>query len=144
MPDIFWGNGYFSQSDFKDLISQEGSIKNTFKATLSNNRTLFINFEPDICREDNFLLIEYVSKIIEENNASHLAINLKNVKWLDSSSIGTIVSIRKSFDGPCCIYNLNPQLLEIFKILKLDLLLKIFQSENEALDYLNEAITLVK
>ncbi|MEW5821639.1 MAG: STAS domain-containing protein [Cyanobacteriota bacterium] len=137
MSNVFWENGYFSTNNFNMLIDKKGCLETSLKLTMLPNYTLYLDFDIKLYREDRINFIENVNKLIKDTNAKNLAINLNNTEWLDSSTIGTLVNLKKTVPGSCCVFNYGEHLLEIFKVLKLDLILNIFKSEYEAFKYLN-------
>jgi anti-anti-sigma factor len=72
-----------------------------------------------------------------ENPAVHnLVINFDKVNFIDSSGIGLIVSIFKTMqqkEGKLALTNLSQKNLEIFTITRLNKILEIFPTEQDAL-----------
>jgi anti-anti-sigma factor len=65
-----------------------------------------------------------------------LVVNLDEVKYLDSSGIGTLVEVFRrvnGYGGKLVLCGLNDRVLSVFEITKLDKFFKICRTEAEAL-----------
>jgi anti-sigma B factor antagonist len=66
-----------------------------------------------------------------------IILNLENVEYFDSSALGAIVAFMKeikSYDGDLRLCNVNSSILTLLKLSKLDMLFKIFNSIDAAIE----------
>ena len=78
----------------------------------------------------------YLRPHLESADVKGLVINFEKVNFIDSSGIGLIVSIFKTMqqkEGKFALTNLSKKNEEIFSITRLNKILDIFESEQEAL-----------
>lgn len=78
----------------------------------------------------------YLKPHLDSPDIKALVINFEKVNFIDSSGIGLIVSIFKTMqqkDGQFGLTNLSKKNDEIFAITRLNKILNIYQSEDEAL-----------
>jgi len=78
---------------------------------------------------------EELSAQLKEKPA-YFIINLKETEYVDSSALGTLVSIQrevKAYGGKVCLTNLSQSLETLMKLSKLDAMFKICSSVSEAL-----------
>jgi len=75
-----------------------------------------------------------MADIIKQGH-SVLILNLENIKFIDSSGLGAIVSSLKAMrgEGDLIICNACPVVMDLFRLTRMDKVLKIFDSEGEAL-----------
>lgn len=74
--------------------------------------------------------------LIEQNSKIQLVIDFSNVKFLTSSVLGLLIRISKKVyeaEGKLRLCSITPQILEIFKITRLDKIFEIFPDADEAL-----------
>lgn len=89
---------------------------------------------------DNMQLIDVVSELAKEKRLD-LVINLARVKWISSTGLGILVSVRSRYakeGGVIKICNPNDRVLGIFQVTRLNLIFDVFSSEKEALQSLKE------
>jgi anti-sigma B factor antagonist len=62
-------------------------------------------------------------------------LNLSNVEFIDSKGIGVLVSVHKKLmgSGKCCLCNLKINVRKTFSISRIDRLLLIYPTEDQAL-----------
>ncbi|MFQ3651178.1 MAG: STAS domain-containing protein, partial [Gemmataceae bacterium] len=63
-------------------------------------------------------------------------LNFRNVKYLSSAALGKLIALNKkvkSAGGSLVLSNINPEIIEVFEITKLDKMFKIKKDEQEAL-----------
>jgi anti-sigma B factor antagonist len=81
--------------------------------------------------------------IVDELMASkttNIVFNLQHITLIDSSGVGAIVSVFKrtrSWNGDTKISGLSAQPLEVFKLLKLDKVIHLFNSVDQAVASFN-------
>ncbi|MBU0934362.1 MAG: STAS domain-containing protein [Spirochaetes bacterium] len=66
-------------------------------------------------------------------------LNLENINYVDSTGIGTIIRIKKDVikvGGELVLYNVPPKVNEVFELVNLKEFVKIFYSEQKALEFL--------
>ncbi|CAN5888764.1 hypothetical protein BH23PLA1_BH23PLA1_06970 [soil metagenome] len=75
--------------------------------------------------------------LVEDQGHIQLLLNFGNVQYLSSAALGKLIQLKKkvgTIKGTlklCCIH---PDLLEVFKITRLDQVFPIFKDEQSALD----------
>ena len=77
----------------------------------------------------------YLKPHLDSSDVNGLVINFEKVNFIDSSGIGLIVSIFKTMqqkNGKFALTNLSKKNEEIFSITRLNKILDIFPSEDEA------------
>ena len=71
-----------------------------------------------------------------DSKTTNIVFDLQDITLIDSSGVGAIVSVFKrtrSWNGDTKISGLSAQPLEVFKLLKLDKVIHIFHSVDQAL-----------
>lgn len=103
------------------------------------NITIIDLITSEIDYKNTSVLSDRIIALIKEDGVRKIALNLEEVSWLTSSGVAALINIRKvinSYDGDFCIYNINNQILDSTKVLMIDRILPVFNSEPEAIDYL--------
>ena len=78
---------------------------------------------------------EYIKPLIDQADLKGLVINFENVNFIDSAGIGLIVSLFKTLqqrDSKFALSNLSDKNQEIFNITRLNKILDIYPTEQEA------------
>lgn len=104
-------------------------------------------------KKDNYILISVKGTLSVENispfesqlskhveNKSHLIIDLADLTFIDSSSLGIIVvyfTKSEKSSRHFALVNVNPDIMQMFKITGLDKRIKIFSSLDDALNQLD-------
>jgi len=89
-------------------------------------------------------LLEKLSNFIENDKTLFIAVNFEKITWLTSSGIGALLNIRKNLNkdnGELCLYNINKNVLESIKVLMIDRILPVYNSEEDAIEYLKNSPT---
>ncbi len=79
---------------------------------------------------------EEISRIIDEQPHPRLLISFNNVDHLSSAALGTLITINnkvRAKDGQLRLANIDPQIVEIFAITKLDRLFQIHEGTDQAI-----------
>lgn len=74
-----------------------------------------------------------------KNQVKNILLNLADVTFIDSSGLGVILGRYKKINvlgGKIFVSNIQPQVQRIFELSGLLRIMKLFDSEKEALDYL--------
>ncbi len=80
---------------------------------------------------------EQLYSLVEEQGHQKLLLNFGNVQYLSSAALGKLITLKKKVGAVkgqlklCCIH---PDLLEVFKITRLDTVFEIYPEEQAALD----------
>ena len=85
---------------------------------------------------------EALSTIVEKEERPRIIISFAAVDHLSSAALGTLIIINnkvKQRGGQLRLSNINPQILEVFLITKLDKLFRIYRTVQEAQDSLQPA-----
>ncbi|MDY6935902.1 MAG: STAS domain-containing protein [Spirochaetota bacterium] len=80
---------------------------------------------------------EEINRIIDEEQNSHLLLNLSNVEYMSSSGIRILVSTMRKLQAnmrKMKICNMNNDVKKIFDIVELIDIFEIFDTETEALE----------
>ena len=76
-----------------------------------------------------------LNDLVEKQYMVRMVINFTKIKFLSSAVLGKLISLNKKIQGQkgrlafCCI---NPDIIEVFKITRLDKLIPIFEGEEDA------------
>jgi anti-sigma B factor antagonist len=80
---------------------------------------------------------EQLYSLVEDEGHTRLLLNFSNVQYLSSAALGKLINLKKKVGAVkgvlklCCIH---PDLLEVFKITRLDQVFEIYGEEQVALD----------
>jgi anti-sigma B factor antagonist len=104
------------------------------------NGILVISFTSDLLGAgDSLELMDFVNDKINQD-LSKAVINMKDVKYMNSSGIGVIITIYTKFknrNGDAVISNPSDQIVKLLTMTKLDSVVKIYKDEQEAVSKLN-------
>ena len=91
-----------------------------------------------ILDEQNIQLIgEQLFDLVDNQNKRSILLNFSNVEYLSSAALGRLMSLHKKLQavsGQLKLCNIKSNIEEAFKITKLDKILKIYPSEEAALE----------
>ena len=82
-------------------------------------------------------LFEPIHSMVTEGGVRKLLLSFRNVEYLSSKALGQLVLLHKQMQaagGRLILCNLNPNLIEIFKIASLDKALKLKEDAQAALE----------
>ncbi|NER79568.1 MAG: STAS domain-containing protein [Leptolyngbya sp. SIO1D8] len=77
-------------------------------------------------------LLEIIAKV-----SPHVLIDLSQVSFLDSSGLGSLAICKREIDkvnGSFRVYNFNDQIRQVFELTSFNVILKVFETEEEALN----------
>ncbi len=77
-----------------------------------------------------------ITQVIDQQTQPMLLISFQNVDHLSSAALGTLITINnkvRAKDGQLRLADIDPQILEIFTITKLDKLFHIHETTQEAM-----------
>ncbi len=109
------------------------TVQNIITVSISNSRIL----TDDIIAQ----IYSKILSVVEETKGVNLILNFSQVNYLSSSVLSKLISIHKkvkSQDGTMCLCNINPVILKIFELTRLDTYLNIFPDENKACAYIEK------
>jgi anti-sigma B factor antagonist len=91
-----------------------------------------------IVTEENIQEVgDQLYSLVEDEGHKELLLNFGNVQYLSSAALGKLINLKKKVGAVkgvlklCCIH---PDLLEVFKITRLDQVFQIHKDEQSALD----------
>jgi anti-sigma B factor antagonist len=91
-----------------------------------------------IVTEENIQEVgDQLYSLVEKEGHKQLLLNFGNVQYLSSAALGKLINLKKKVGAVkgklklCCIH---PDLLEVFRITRLDQVFEIYDEEQEALD----------
>jgi anti-sigma B factor antagonist len=91
-----------------------------------------------ILDEQNIQLIgDQLFELVDDLGKKKLLLNFANVEYLSSAALGKLMTLNKKVKaagGELRLANIKPEIKEVFSITKLDKMLKIFNSAQDALD----------
>ena len=113
----------------------------TFKHSQENGIAHFV-FEGDLIGENNGPeLVEIAGEIID-NGVRHAAIDISNVRFINSSGIGVLITLLTKFrnkSGELVLVNPSEQVSKLLIITKLNAIFNIVDSKEEAVTTLTES-----
>ena len=81
---------------------------------------------------------EELYELIDDKAIRKLILDFSNVKFLSSSALGVLITLRKKSDeikGKVLLCGMKPDLRKIFKITNLEKLFDFYENEERALNY---------
>ncbi len=107
------------------------------KVEESDGVTLVEFLDKNILDEANIQQIgDELADIVDSATKPQVVINFQNVEHLSSAALGTLITVNNriaSKDGKLILAEIEGQILEVFKITKLDRLFDIRDSNSEAI-----------
>jgi anti-sigma B factor antagonist len=79
---------------------------------------------------------EPLYRLVEQEGHQRLLLNFENVRFLSSAPLGVLINLEtkvEAISGRLTLCCLNPDLLELFRITKLDQILAIYDRQEDAL-----------
>jgi anti-sigma B factor antagonist len=105
------------------------------------DQILFLHLEGDLIGETNGLeLMELVNDKIN-SNILHAAIDLSNVRYMNSSGIGVLITLLTKFrnkSGEVVLINPSEQIKKLLIITKLNSIFNIVDNESQAIERLQK------
>lgn len=95
-----------------------------------------LNIEGNIAFEKVGEVKNYVKPLLSDDSISTILINFENVEFIDSSGIGLLVSVFKTLQqrqAKLILSDLSKKNSEIFNMTRLDKIMSIYPTEDEAL-----------
>lgn len=89
---------------------------------------------------DNANQFEKFFEILVKGGINRLLFDLNELRYIDSTGIGRLIKITKNIrklKGDVAITRCSAHILEIFKLVRLEKFIKIFNSNEEGLNFLN-------
>ncbi len=101
------------------------------------------------------LVVKPIEKRIEASNSSafkdifidhinsgkcRMVLNLSEVEFIDSSGLGSIISVLKTLSGrgDIVLCEIQPSVLSLFTLTRMNRVFKIYETQDEALTFFNE------
>lgn len=75
--------------------------------------------------------------LVEDQGHNRLLLNFGNVQYLSSAALGKLIQLKRKVTavrGDLKLCSIHPDLMEVFKITRLDQVFKIYKDEQAALD----------
>ncbi|GMV97658.1 MAG: STAS domain-containing protein [Phycisphaerae bacterium] len=110
------------------------------KTRKQGNVTL-VEFEDRKILEEHVinLIGERLAEIVETQNEPRLLLDFRNVEHLSSAALGMLITLKKQLDdrqGRMALANIHAQILEVFKITRLNKLFNIQNNTEDAIQSL--------
>lgn len=83
---------------------------------------------------ENMKLLEMVTELAEQGHKK-LIINFSKVKWVASTGLGILITVKTRFErdgGKLKLSNLNERVLSLFQVTKINTVMDTYASEEEA------------
>lgn len=91
-----------------------------------------------ILDESNIQIIgNQLFQLIDDEHRKKLVLDFSNVEYLSSAALGKLLTLDKkvkAFQGALRLCTIRKDILEVFKITRLDKVFKIFESREKALE----------
>ena len=117
-----------------DMLRSSGTLS---KEDLNKNFVYVIhlsgNFVMEISDEFNLLLTTLIS-----GGMKNVVFDLSELKYIDSTGIGIFINITKQVrtkNGDLVFFNVNPKILEIFQLVKLNDFIQFFRGTKQITDH---------
>ncbi len=81
-------------------------------------------------------------RALVQGGFTRIILNLENMNYVDSTGIGTIIRIKKDLlhaSGDMVLCNVPPKVNEVFDLVNLKEFIKIFYSDQKAVEYLRSS-----
>lgn len=104
-------------------------------ATYNKNNIFIINLIGEVDLYNTSKIKETVNAAVS-SGYKKIIVNMNEVTYIDSTGIGTLISIRQilaDISGELRLINIKDSVKKIFELTKLDYLFKIMNSEEEAI-----------
>ena len=104
-----------------------------------DNHFAILAIDGNIVLEETAKLKESVEVFVEDANLKGIIMNCENVNFIDSSGLGLIVSIYKTLlkrERKFALTSLNERTKEIFILTKLDKILTLTETDEDAVNVL--------
>ncbi len=95
-----------------------------------------------VSEEDIQEVGEQLASLVDDQGHRRLLLNFGNVQYLSSAALGKLINLKKKVskaDGQVKLCSIHPDLLEVFKITRLDTVFDIQRDERSALDAFQRA-----
>ena len=82
-----------------------------------------------------------LNDLVDKQYATRMVINFSKIKFLSSAVLGKLISLNKKIvglKGHLAFCTINPDIMEVFKITRLDKLIPIFEDEQAAVKGVNK------
>jgi anti-anti-sigma factor len=117
------------------MMSSELVITKVADATIADFRNAAVLDGETVERIGNALY-----KLVDGQAQRKIVLDFTNVRFLSSTMLGVVIALHKkaaAIKGKVVICGLKPDLYKVFKIMKLDKLLKFAPDEHDALEMLD-------
>lgn len=114
------------------------SIK--LKQQIISNKIIKFNMPREFDLNNSYDIKEYIYAEAFEKGYIHVLIDFSETDYVDSTGLGTIVSLHKQSlmkAGSIAFVNFDENIKKLLKMTALDRILNIFESEKEAIEFLS-------
>ena len=112
-----------------------------FTHTIENN-IAHLTFEGDLIGENNGPELVEVAGELLANGTKHCAVDISNVRFINSSGIGVLITLLTKFrnkGGDLVLVNPSEQVSKLLIITKLNAIFNISDNKEEAIQSLNKS-----
>jgi anti-sigma B factor antagonist len=122
----------------KELIAMSQAKKRRIEVEEVDDVSVVEFVDKRILDEQNIQLIgDQLFELVDDLGKKKILLNFANVEYLSSAALGKLMTLNKKVKaagGELRLANIKSEIKEVFSITKLDKMLKIFNSEQDALD----------
>ena len=89
--------------------------------------------------ETGYALGKFLGNLVEDQGGQHLVVNFGHVDFISSMIIGRLLALNKQLaarQGRLTLCGVAPYLRDLFELVRLPMLIPIYETEEEALDAL--------
>jgi anti-sigma B factor antagonist len=108
-----------------------------FRLETSSGVTVVRFVDAKIVTEEDIQQIgEDLNRLVDEQGHRRLLLDFGQVQYLSSAALGKLINLKKrvaAVDGALKLCSVHPDLLEVFRITRLDTVFDIFKDEKAAL-----------
>jgi anti-anti-sigma factor len=101
------------------------------------NIWVIVHLESDLDMSNSNAFKENINNEFIANGKNYIALDFTKLEYIDSSGLGTVVSIHKrckTSGGKLAIYGINETLARLFKLTSLDKALNIYETKENLLN----------
>ncbi|WP_027417236.1 anti-sigma F factor antagonist [Aneurinibacillus terranovensis] len=106
------------------------------------NDVLIVRLDGELDHHTADVLRQQMEQELSRNSTQHIVLSLKNLHFMDSSGLGVILGRYKQITargGDMVVCSINPVIYRLFELSGLFKIMKIRESEHEALLFLGVA-----
>jgi anti-sigma B factor antagonist len=120
------------------FIAMSQGTKNHLRLETIDQVTVVSFVDTKIVSEENIQEVgQQLYSLVDEQGHRQLLLNFGNVQYLSSAALSKLINLKKkvgAVKGQLKLCSIHPDLLDVFKITRLDQVFEIYKDEQTALD----------